>query len=104
MALFAWHNPVAGNIGGSGEIYGNNEAVMALKMNSKARIGLIVTHGDNYGYVKRLDDPEILKNYDLILHVTGRMFGQEFGHGYIEWLILNPDIITDFTLDAKIIV
>lgn len=104
LGLFTWHNPVGATVGGSSEIYGNNEAVMALKINPEARIGLIVTNEENYVYQKKLDDPRILKNYDLILHVTGVNIGGKFAAGYIEWLIVNPDVITDFTLDAKLIV
>lgn len=101
--LFAWHNPIGATIGGSGEIYGNNEAVLALKIDPKARIGLIVTDENYHMGSKKINDPKILNNYDIILHVSGGLRNQTFYPGFIEWTIINPEIITEFTLDTKII-
>lgn len=101
--LFAWHNPVGATIGGSGEIYGNNEALLALKIDSRARVGLIVTLDNFETGSEKLLDPIILGKYDLILHASGLFFDSQFSHSLIEWVIVNPEIISEFTLDPRLI-
>lgn len=98
--LFAWQNPVGGGIGGSSEVYGNWEALLALKIDPNARIGLVVTSSSENA-APNLSDPRLLKNYDLILHVNGDVLGREFVPGYIEWAIVNPQSVLGYSIDPN---
>ena len=102
--LFAWHNPLGATVGGSGEVYGDNEAVLALKISPEAKVGLIVSNDGVFSQnSQRLEDPQLAKKYDLVLHVTAMLVNGKVFHSFIEWIIINPEIITEFTLDSKIV-
>ena len=97
--LYMWHNPLA-NVGGSGEIYGNTEALLMAQLESKLRIGLVVTSSDTNTAAK-VTDPKAYENYDLVLHVNGDVYNGEFTAGLIEWVLLNPKAIKQISVDPK---
>ncbi len=100
--LYTWHNPIGATIGGSNEVYGNSEALIGLRIHPQARIGLIVTSHDGSPDPKLLADSNIRNRYDIILHANGDFHKGKFGAGYLEWVIVNPAAVTDFTLDPEL--
>lgn len=92
--LFAWHNPVA-FYGGSGEIYGEGEVLLELKINPNARVGVIVTEPDQNHPITKLN----LKNYDVLLHISAAPDGKTVMPIYLEWIVMNPDVVTNVTAD-----
>ncbi len=98
--IFGWHNPVGATVGGTGEIYGNHEAVLAFKISPQARIGLVVTTEDSRS-TDKLNDPALKTMYDLILHVNRQLFNGKFSAGYIEWALINPAIVTSYSVDPS---
>lgn len=99
--LFVWHNPIGATIGGTNEIYGNHEAVLALRIKSQIRVGLLVTSQDDPSIAQNLTDPDMKKQYDLVLHVNSSMVKGKLANGLIEWALINPQIITSFSIDPK---
>jgi hypothetical protein len=99
--LFGWHNPVGALVGGTGEIYGNHESMVAMKLRKNLRLGLVITA--NNSWTKKLIDPSLAAQYDLILHVTGYILNGEskFLDVYREWVLINPDAVEAFTADPK---
>lgn len=95
--LYAWHNPVGATVGGSNEIYGNREAVLAMRIDPKVKIGLIFTKFGSQP--QALSDPSLKSRYDLILHLTGGFYPDGFTAGIIEWAILNPRSVVAVTAD-----
>jgi hypothetical protein len=102
---FGWHNPIGATIGGSGEIYGNHEALLAMKLRLKnLRIGLVVTGEGGFPPSKALSDKSVRKQYDVILHVNAATNPDGSLYlGYIEWAIINPDIVEAVTADPLIL-
>lgn len=107
MGLYTWHNPVGATSGGSGEVYGKNEAVLAMQIDPTARIGLVVTP-DDFGVPPsdKLSDPALRDRYDVILHISGSMLGfvnnQRFGFGFAEWVVINPKIVEAISADPAL--
>lgn len=98
--LFTWHNPIGATVGGSNEIYGNNEAVLALKLRPGLRVGLLITE-DGYSQDPKLSDPSLVQRYDIILHVNTFVLNNELLTGLHEWILLNPNSVESFTADPR---
>lgn len=102
--LFVWNNPVGATIGGSGEIYGQHEALLALRIRTaRVRVGLVITNELDGQTSAALSDPQLGKKFDLILHANGAMFDGKFWPGYIEWAVVNPAIVEAVTADPVIL-
>lgn len=95
--LFAWHNPVA-FYGGSGEIYGDGEVLLELKINPKSRVGVILTRENKTHQITKDD----LKNYDLLLHIHATPDGNKVIPIYLEWIIINPVAVTNVNADPSL--
>lgn len=102
--LYAWNNPIGATIGGTGELYGNHESILAMKIrSSNVRMGLIITDESASSPTAALLDPRLAKKYDLILHANGAVFDGKFWPGYIEWALINPKIVEAVTADPTIL-
>lgn len=102
--LFAWNNPVGATIGGSGEIYGNHESLLALRIRpGKVRVGLVITNELDAQPSAALSDPQLGKKFDLILHANGAIFEGKFWPGYLEWAVVNPAVVEAVTADPLIL-
>lgn len=98
QGLFTWHNPIGARTGGSNEVYGNGEALLAFKIRkSPLKIGLVVS-AENQD-AQRLVRPA--PKFDIILHVNGYVQNGLFLPGIFEWIIVNPAIIESFTANPE---
>jgi hypothetical protein len=100
--LFAWNNPVGATIGGGSEVYGEGEALLAMKIRRNVKVGLIVKSN----YVRKdnvqLSDPSLRSQYDIILHINGNLWRSGgFDVDLAEWIIVNPDAVTSFSVDPE---
>jgi hypothetical protein len=101
--LFAWHNPVGALNGGLHEIYGNHEALLALKLKKNLRIGLVVTAPNSW--TNKLIDPKAYQGYDLILNASGYILNgeQKLEIGFKEWVLINPDAVESFAANPEVL-
>lgn len=98
QGLFTWHNPVGARTGGTNEVYGNGEALLAFKIRkSPLKIGLVVS-AENHD-AQRLVGP--VPEFDLILHVNGYVQNGSLLPGIFEWIIINPAVIDSFTANPE---
>lgn len=100
--LYAWHNPIGAATGGTGEVYGNNEAVLAMQINPRARVGIVFMQSGVAAQARSpLANPKLASQYDLILHVSGDVLQGKVEIGYIEWAVLNPKVVTAVTANPE---
>lgn len=98
--LFTWHNPIA-MVGGSNEVYGNGEALLELKINPDARMGVFITGGSNGIRAKSPNDS--IYNYDLILHINATDYDNKVMPIYTEWVVLNPESVQSVKSDPDVL-
>ena len=104
--LYGWTNPIGAYTGGSGEIYGNGEALLVMQLRREnVKIGVLITASDNNGEPIQMDlDPTVTNKYDLLIHINTMSWKKEFLINYTEWVLLNPQIVLAYTTDLDFII
>lgn len=106
QGLFSWSNPIAGFVGGTNEVYGRNERLLALEVRPESRAGLLVYHSQpnqNGAEPPPLENNQIRERFDVLYHAQVTTINNTNFIYFKEWIIINPEAISHLERDQRIV-